>query len=123
MEMNTGNTFFLKDTYNTDIDLETNEDVLERVYNDNILPTDKLNINFAFVTDTKDKADYFAKILKKSFKKYKDIEVARCGKLYEIVGKTEKIEMKIEDINKWNQEMWDFGYKYDCKLDGWFVGA
>jgi cystathionine beta-lyase family protein involved in aluminum resistance len=117
------NSFFFEDSYNTDIDLETNADVLERIYEDNILPTDELNVNFAFVTDTKDKADNFANILKRTYKNYSGIAVEPYDDLYEVTGVTDKIKMQLEEINEWNKIMWDFGYKYDCKLDGWFVGA
>jgi cystathionine beta-lyase family protein involved in aluminum resistance len=118
----TKNTFFRIDTYKNDIGLDINEDVLERMYEDNITAEDKLNINFAFVTDTLDKANNFAKIIKSTFKNYTDIEVKPYDELFEIIGLTDKIQMSIEEINKWNQTMWDFGYSYDCKLDGWYVG-
>jgi cystathionine beta-lyase family protein involved in aluminum resistance len=116
------NTFFTEDSYEKDIDLETNEDVLERIYNDNIPDTSKLSINFAFITDTIDKSNYFADALRSAFKNYKGIEVKPYDELFEIIGITDKIQMTLEEINKWNQIMWDFGYKYDCKLDGWYVG-
>ncbi len=31
--------------------------------------------------------------------------------------------MNLQTINEWNKLMWDFGYRYDCKLDGWQVGT
>jgi len=121
--MPTDNTFFDKDTYDNDIRLDINEDVLERIYGDNIKPTDELNVNFAFITDTKNKADNFARILKSTYKNYTDIEVGPYDEQFEVTGLTDKVKMNIQDINDWNKKMWDFGYKYDCKLDGWYVGT
>lgn len=115
------NTFFLRKTYDTEIDLETNEDVLERIYDDNISINEELNINFAFITDTKKKADDFSKKLAEMFPKYTNIEVDNFEDIFEVTGLTEKIQMSLVAINDWNKEMWDFGYKYDCKFDGWFV--
>ena len=115
------NTFFLKDKYETEIDLETNEDVLERIYDDNISINEKLNINFAFITDTEEKANYFSKKLTEKFPSYTNIKIDEYGEIFEVIGLTEKIQMSLVTINNWNIEMWDFGYKYDCKFDGWFV--
>ena len=50
------NTFFDKESYENDIDLETNEDVLERIYKDGVKPTDKLPVEFIFITDSEVKA-------------------------------------------------------------------
>lgn len=115
------NSFFLRKTYNTEIDLETNGDVLERIYEDNISANEKLNINFAFITDTKDKAECFSKKLADMFPNYTNIEVNNYEEIFEVTGLTEKIQMSLAVVNNWNTKMWDLGYKYDCKFDGWFV--
>ena len=115
------NSFFLKENYETEIDLETNEDVLERIYDDNISINEKLNINFAFITDTREKAEYFSKKLADMFPNFSNIKVDNYQEIFEVTGLTEKIQMSLVAINNWNTEMWNFGYKYDCKLDGWFV--
>ncbi len=116
------NDFFTEDIYESDIDLETNEDVLIRIYNDNITAKDKLKISFAFVTDTQAKAELFSEALKIAFPEYSNIVIGEYEDLIEISGDTDHILMTLDEINKWNQIMWDFGYKFDCKLDGWFVG-
>lgn len=115
------NSFFLKKNYETEIDLETNEDVLERIYDDYISINEKLNINFAFITDTKEKAEYFSKKLADIFPNFTNIKVDNYQEIFEVTGLTEKIEMSLVAINNWNTEMWNFGYQHDCKLDGWFV--
>jgi cystathionine beta-lyase family protein involved in aluminum resistance len=116
------NAFFTKEIYDNDIRLDVNLDVLARIYADNILSSDKLNMNFAFVTDTLDKAKVFSKALRKKHPDYKEIKIQPYDDLFEVIGISNKIQMHLTDINKWNQLMWDFGYKYDCKLDGWYVG-
>ena len=115
------NTFFLKNSYDTEIDLETNEDVLERIYNDNISIGEKLNINFAFITDTEEKAVYFSQKLMEKLPSYTNIKVDEYKEIFEVIGVTEKIQMSLVAINNWNKEMWDFGFEHDCKFDGWFV--
>ena len=51
------NTFFTKDVYDTEIRLDVNEDVLERIYNDGVSPSDKLPIEFVFITDLEENAN------------------------------------------------------------------
>ncbi|WP_449438817.1 ribonuclease E inhibitor RraB [Pedobacter steynii] len=116
------NTFFTKDVYDTEIRLDVNEDVLERIYNDNISPNDELPIEFVFITDTEEKAKRLKQSLSLEFAIYNDLEVEETEDYWEVHGITNAIEMKIIKINEWNQVMWDFGYRYDCQLDGWQVG-
>jgi hypothetical protein len=120
--MTTKNNFFTLESYQNDIDLETNEDVIVSMYEDIISEDDKLKINFAFVTDTKHKADFFASKINSSYEQYSNIKINPYDELFEITGETNEIQMTLDNINNWNQEMWDFGYLYDCKLDGWHVG-
>lgn len=47
---NQTNIFFSKDVYDTEIRLDVNEDVLERIYNDGVNPIDELPIEFVFIT-------------------------------------------------------------------------
>ena len=61
------NTFFDQESYKNDIELEVNEDVLERMYNDNVKPTDMLPIEFFFLTDTETKATDFKKRIEIKF--------------------------------------------------------
>ena len=116
------NTFFTKDVYDTEIRLDVNEDVLERIYNDNISPNDELPIEFVFITDTEEKAKRLKQSLSLEFAIYNDLKVDETEDYWEVHGITNAIEMKIIKINEWNQVMWDFGYRYDCQLDGWQVG-
>lgn len=115
------NSFFLKNSYETEIALDVNEDVLERIYEDNISINDKLIVNFAYITDTIEKANYFLNVLQNTFENYTDLKVDNYDELYEITGLTDRIQMSLVAINNWNQKMWDLGYAYDCKFDGWFV--
>jgi hypothetical protein len=40
---------------------------------------------------------------------------------FELLGSTHPIQMELSVINEWNNKMWDIGYDFDCKLDGWQV--
>src|SRR5262245_54239407 len=117
------NSFFTKEVYDSEIRLDVNEDVLKRIYNDNVQPTDKLPVEFFFVTDADVKALSLKSHLIKYFPAYSDIKAQDYSGGYEVVGVTDPIEMSISTINQWNQQMWDIGYEFDCKLDGWQVGV
>lgn len=117
------NTYFDQDTYENEIDLKTNEDVLQRIYNDGVTATDELPIEFFFVTDTETKANTFKSYIQQAFPTYQDIEISDYDGDFEISGITFPVKMELQTINNWNTLMWDAGYKFDCKLDGWQVGT
>jgi hypothetical protein len=116
------NAFFDRHAYENDIELDVNEDVLERIYKDGIKPTDMLPIEFYFLTDTKVKATNFRNYLKKTFPEYEKIETRDYNGNFEISGFTNSKLMSLQSINEWNKALWDLGYEFDCKLDGWQVG-
>ena len=118
-----GNRFFTKDIYDTEIALDVNEDVLNRIYADNIKSSDKLNIEFVFITDAKEKAEDLALQIVQEYPTYSNIKVEESDDFWKVYGITDEIEMDLNIINHWNQELWDLGYKFDCKLDGWQVGT
>ncbi|MGF7075399.1 ribonuclease E inhibitor RraB [Mucilaginibacter sp. 3215] len=117
------NTYFDQGTYENEIDLETNADVLERIYNDGVEPKDELPIEFFFLTDTEIKAINFKEHLQHAFPTYQDIEISDYDGDFEISGITTPVKMELQAINNWNSLMWDTGYKFDCRLDGWQVGT
>lgn len=117
------NTFFNQESYENNIELEVNEDVLERIYKDGVKSTDMLPIEFYFLTDTEAKATDFKNYLKTKFPEYEGVEIQDYDGDFEISGTTSPKEMSLQSINDWNKVMWDFGYEFDCKLDGWQVGT
>lgn len=119
---NQTNTFFSKDIYDTEIRLDVNEDVLERIYNGGVNAMDELPIEFVFITDTEKKATELKQSLSIQYSTYSTLKVQETEDYWEVLGITNPIEMSIDRINEWNQAMWDFGYHYDCQLDGWQVG-
>lgn len=116
------NTFFTEEIYRTEIRLDINEDVLKRIYNSNITADDQLPIEFFFVGDNIDNVLDLQNYLKKNFLCYTQLEVQPYESLFELSGITSPIQMSLDSVNKWNQLMWDTGYEFDCKLDGWQVG-
>ncbi|MGY4384731.1 hypothetical protein ACVWYN_001765 [Pedobacter sp. UYP24] len=118
---NQTNTFFTKEVYDEDIQLDVNDDVLERIHNDGVKPTDQLPIEFVFITDTEGKAKSLERHISSSYPNYTGIKVEETDDYWEIHGNTDNIQMNIDEINKWNQNMCDFGYDLDCLLDGWQV--
>ncbi|RQO73755.1 hypothetical protein DBR40_13170 [Pedobacter sp. KBW01] len=120
---NNSNTFFTTDLYNSEIHLEINEDILDNIYADGIKSEEKLPIEFVFITDNEQKAILFKNSLLLQFPTYSKIAAEKSDDLWDIQGITHPIEMSLNEINNWNQIMWDFGYQYDCQLDGWQVGT
>jgi hypothetical protein len=116
------NTFFTKDIYDTEIALEVNGDVLERIYNSDVTPETSLPIEFFYVSDDVEKLKRLGLHLLTNFPKYIDLKVQPYNGNFELLGTTHHIKMDLSTINEWNQQMWDMGYEFDCKLDGWQVG-
>ena len=120
---NQTNTFFSKEVYDNEIELDLNEDVLERIYNDGVTSSNELPIEFVFITDTEQKANQLKLMLSSTYPMYNDLRIDETEDYWEVHGITNAIKMEIDKINEWNQAMWDIGYKYDCQLDGWQVGC
>jgi len=121
MEKKKQNTFFTEEIYRTQLGLDINEDVVKKMYDENVKAEDKLPIEFFFVSDNVDNVLDLQSFIKIRFSDYEKLKVQAYNDLYELSGITQAIKMKLESINKWNQIMWDLGYEFDCKLDGWEV--
>ena len=100
---------------------ETNKDVLERIYNSNITSKEELPIEFFYVSDEEKKLTDLGIHLLTQFPNYFNFKVEPYDGIFELRGMTHKIQMELNVINKWNKIMWDIGYKFDCRLDGWQV--
>jgi hypothetical protein len=121
--MHDENTFFTKLVYNTEIRLDVNADVLNRIYSSKVSPNDKLPIEFFYVSDSIEKLKKLGVFLMINYPDYHSIKAKPYNNLFELSGVTEPMGMQIEIINAWNRLMWDAGYQFDCKLDGWQVGT
>ena len=117
------NTHFTKDIYETQIRLDVNGDVLDRIYNSSITPESNLPIEFFFVSDQEEKLKNLGLHLLTEFPDYTDLKVQPYNDNYELLGVTRPIKMDLATVNDWNQKMWDIGYQFDCRLDGWQVGT
>lgn len=115
------NTFFTKDIYDTEIGLDVNGDVLERIHNSTVTTETSLPIEFFFVSDQEEKLQSLGLQLLIDFPGYTNLKIQPYNDNFELSGLTHPIQMKLLIVNDWNQKMWDIGYKFDCKLDGWQV--
>lgn len=115
------NTFFTKDIYETEIELDLNANVLERIYKSKISPASFLSIEFFFVSDKEEKLKRLGIYLLSAYPTYSSFKVQPYETNYELSGLTHPIQMKLSVIDEWNKKMWDIGYEFDCKLDGWQV--
>lgn len=124
MLMSKENTFFTKDVYDTEIGLDVNGDVLERIHSrHNVTPETSLPIEFFYVSDQEEKLKNLGLHLLVKFPEYTDLKVQPYNDKYELLGTSHPIKMDLATVNEWNQQMWDIGYQFDCKLDGWQVGT
>jgi hypothetical protein len=124
MLMSKENTFFTKDVYDTEIGLDVNGDVLERIHSrPNVTPETSLPIEFFYVSDQEEKLKNLGLHLLAEFPEYTDLKVQPYNDKYELLGTSHPIKMDLASVNEWNQQMWDIGYQFDCKLDGWQVGT
>lgn len=124
MLMSKENTFFTKDVYETEIALDVNSDVLERIYKyPNMTAETSLPIEFFYVSDQEEKLKSLGLHLLTEFPEYIDFKIQPYNEIFELLGTSHSIKMDLATVNEWNQLMWDAGYKYDCKLDGWQVGT
>jgi hypothetical protein len=117
------NTFFTEEIYKTEIALEVNQDVLQRIYSSKVTTDDKLPIEFFYVSDNIDNIFDLQKHLNIQFADNEHLKVQPYKNLFELSGITSPIQMSLEAVNIWNQLMWDLGYEFDCKLDGWQVAT
>ena len=115
------NTFFTKHIYESGIELGVNADVLERIYKSNISPESHQSIEFFFVSDKEEKLKRLGIYLLSTYPTYSGFKVQPYETNYELSELTHQIQMDLGVINEWNKQMWDIGYEFDCKLDGWQV--
>lgn len=116
------NTFFTKAIYDSEIALDVNADVLERIYNSNVSSESTLPIEFFFISNSGEKLKNLGIYLLSVYPDYYDFKVQPYDGQFELLGITDPIQMELSVINEWNKQMWDIGYEFDCKLDGWQVG-
>ena len=121
--MSKDNAFFTKDIYDNEIGLDVNSVVLERIYSHNVTAETSLPIEFFYVSDQEENLKKLGLHLLSEFPQYADLKVQPYNDNFELLGTTHPIKMDLAIVNEWNQKMWDIGYQFDCKLDGWQVGT
>ena len=120
--MSAKNTFFTEKIYKSEINLFENEDVIKAMHADGIKPTDKFTVDLYFVTDTEVKANKLMLAIQARYPEYTELEVGAFADEFEVVVTTTPVEMNLKSINELNQLVWDLGYEFDCKFDGWEAG-
>lgn len=80
----------------------------------------ELSLEFFFYTDKQDKASNLAIELKQL--KYSIESVDKSAgdpKLWTVTGWTTPMQMDINSVTKWTEQMCKLGYENDCEFDGW----
>jgi hypothetical protein len=117
------NTFFTKDVYDAEIGSEVNSAVQKRIYDSNVTRDKSLPIEFFYISDREEKLNRPERYLSVKFPEYSNLNIQPYNDNFELSGITHPVRMKLEAVNEWNRLMWDIGYLFDCKLDGWQVGT
>lgn len=117
------NSFFTKDIYDTQICLEVNADVLERIYKANVTSDTSLPVEFFYVSNQEENLKGLGLHLLTVFPEYANFEIQPYNNNFELAGITHPIQMELRTINEWNQQMWNIGYQFDSRLDGWQVAT
>ena len=120
--MSAKNTFFTEKIYKSEINLFENEDVIKAMHADGIKPTDQFTVDLYFITDKESKANRLKEAIESRYPAYTELEIGDFAGEFEIVVTTTPIEMNLKAINEMNQMVWDLGYEFDCKFDGWEAG-
>ncbi len=111
--------FFSKDFYENELHQEINVDVLRRINQDTNITTDKLKFSFYFISDKKKKIDSLVEYFQTNEEEQQILKVYQVDKIWELNGRSYLIKLDLESINEWEKKMWDIGFNFDCKLDGW----
>jgi len=117
------NAFFTQQIFESEIHLEVNADVLKRIYGDGIDSEARMPIEFFFTSDLEAKLKKLGLALLAEFPDYNELRLKPYQNIFELIGTSNPIQMDLATINDWNQKMWNLGYRFDCKLDGWQVGT
>ena len=115
------NTYFTPDAYVSEIRLDVNEEVLERIYKSDVSAQSRLPIEFFYVSDREEKLKALGLYLMEKLPDYSSFKIGPYEDVLQLAGETAPIQMELGAINEWNKMMWDLGYAFDCKLDGWQV--
>ena len=112
--------YFTPEEYKSELNLEQTAIVLERLASDeDISGNIELPIEFFFMSDSMDKMEEIEEKLEELGYDIDSIEKYDDG--IELIGNTAPMKMTVETINEWKKQMWDLGFSFDCKLDGWHV--
>ena len=111
--------FFSKEKYENELNQSVNNDVLERIKSDSTITKDEMIFSFYFITDKRAKIDSLIGYLEQNESNQQIIELNQVNEIWELNGRTYPIKLEIDSINRWERNMWEIGYKFDCELDGW----
>ncbi|KXK26542.1 MAG: hypothetical protein TR69_WS6001000547 [candidate division WS6 bacterium OLB20] len=95
-----------------------NSEVLEKLRELDVTADSELILDFAFITDTKDKAQELSQELK-NLGIENAVDYLEDSEVYEIYGKSYPVRMDQDSVNEWSKEMYKTGYRFDCLFDGW----
>jgi len=116
--INTGR-FFTAAEFENELNLDANLDVLNRIKEDSTINKDEMIFSFYYITNEKSKIEALSDFLKINEPEQKIIEFNKINSIWELHGMSNPIRLEIDNINEWEKKMWEIGFRFDCKLDGW----
>ncbi|MEZ4685691.1 MAG: ribonuclease E inhibitor RraB [Bacteroidia bacterium] len=111
--------FFTKTEFENELNQNINIDVLRRIKNDSTITQDEMVFSFWFITDKRAKIDSLIDYFEENEPNQPILELNKINEIWELNGRTYPVKLEIESINNWESRMWEIGYKFDCRLDGW----
>lgn len=114
-----GERFFTQESLENELDQALNIDVLNRIKNDTSITSNEMVFSFYFISDQRKKLEALIDYLEKNEPSQTIIEFNQINEIWELNGRTYPIPLEINAINVWERKMWNIGFQFDCKLDGW----
>ena len=112
--------YFTKEDFKEEFDLSRVDEVLNRLYKEeDVTSEQEYALEIFVMSDTLDKLDEMEEVLEKMDIYTDSIEKHDDG--CELIASTQPMKMDPEVIKKWYTNLWEEGFKFDCKPDGWHV--
>jgi hypothetical protein len=118
-DMKNKDRFFSEEEFETELRQDVNADVLRRIQEDTSITADQIRFSFYYITDDRVKIDSLIDYFEANLKEYQIMELNKNNKIWELNARSSPVTVNLDSINEWEKNLWDIGYKFDCRLDGW----
>ena len=96
-------------------------EILVRLRDIGVEEKNELEIDYFFYSDTVEKTQILETEMKNKDFIVNSGTASHDKSLFVVSGRTTKIKMMHESLNKWLAEMCELGHKHDCTFDSWKI--